>query len=90
MNSRFHNPQPNLFDNSYFNFNFLKKSLDEIGQRMVKGVIKDYFREDTTLNLLIFEVLIHSSRICWIVMSNKSNLILKQFWKKVEVIGIYL
>ena len=57
---------------------------------MVKGLIKDYFREDTTLNLLIFEVLIHSSRICWIVMSNKSNLILKQFWKKVEVIGIYL
>ena len=57
---------------------------------MVKGVIKDYFREDTTLNLLIFEVLIHSSRICWIEMSNKSNLILKQFWKKVEVIGIYL
>jgi len=57
---------------------------------MVKGVIKDYFREDTTLNLLIFEVLIHSSRTCWIGMSNKSNLILKQFWKKVEVIGIYL
>ena len=57
---------------------------------MVKGVIKDYFREDTTLNLLIFEVLKHSSRTCWIVMSNKSNLILKQFWKKVEVIGIYL
>ena len=25
MNSRFHNPQPNLFDNSSFNFNFLKK-----------------------------------------------------------------
>ena len=57
---------------------------------MVKGVIKDYFREDTTLNLLIFEVLIHSSRTRWIGMSNKSNLILKQFWKKVEVMGIYL
>lgn len=39
---------------------------------MVKDAIKDYFCEDTALNLLFFKVWVDSSRACWIVMIKRA------------------